>query len=401
MTDIQEKFTLVKDLSKIYYMRKLRDLLHVFSTYHIESIPIPSVYSLARDGYKAIVCSELNMDTGDYYWKSALLFRIVRERRAIWHTIVQVDYIVIDPSRKKSFSSMSDSIRILTQFVERQSKASRLDIMVRLDTQMNSTIYLHTSRKLILEGLHNIGDGFIYMKRLRDIDPKTGRNKVMAPLPVTKSSAVEGMHPLVQSAILPKKRRNGGLISFVGRVKKYGGEYQEIYEFCEKNSQWEHPKLDDRVSYMQSVFPSTVSGNVKDYVDSLCNDAQFIKLTNPKGHIVALMAMVAGYSTPATTPKDDDWVSPERVVFVPLVMCQSGTRRRWTKVGFMQAQELYKEMFRILKSEGNKDRYDMIACMVAEGSIHAGLLRTVGFKRTATFQSSVDNEVLSYYAMTI
>ena len=39
--DIREKYTLVKDLSKIYYMRRLRDLIHNFSSYHLENIPIP------------------------------------------------------------------------------------------------------------------------------------------------------------------------------------------------------------------------------------------------------------------------------------------------------------------------------------------------------------------------
>ena len=35
--DIREKYTLVKDLSKIYYMRRLRDLIHNFSSYHLEN----------------------------------------------------------------------------------------------------------------------------------------------------------------------------------------------------------------------------------------------------------------------------------------------------------------------------------------------------------------------------
>lgn len=397
--EIKEKYTLVKDLSKIYYMRHLRDLIHNFSSYHLENIPIPNVYSLIDDNYKAIVCSEYNLDTGETHWKSAILFRIVRERRAIWHTITTVDYCIIDPSRKKAFSSMSTSLRMLAQFVEKSSKASRLDMVVRLDTQMNATMYLHARRKLMMEGLQDLGDGFSFMKRLRDIDPKTGKNRVIAPLPyVDKTTDIEGMHPLVQSAILPKRRSNGGLLTFVGRVKRYSNEYNRIYDFCERNADWEHPSLNNRVSYMQSVFPPN-KGNIKDYVDSLVADAQFLKLTNPRGNTVALMAAIAGYSTPASTPKDANWINPERVIFIPLVMCQNGQRRKLTKAGFMQMQELYKEMFSILQSDENKDRYDMLAVMVQEGSVHAGLLRTVGFTRTATFQTEDGSETLSYYAI--
>ena len=206
------------------------------------------------------------------------------------------------------------------------------------------------------------------------------------------------MHPLVQSAILPKRRQNGGLLTFVGRVKRYGNEYNKIFDFCDRNAEWEHPSLADRVSYMQSCFPPN-KGNIKDYVDSLTADAQFLKLTNPKGNIVALMAAIAGYSTPASTPKDATWISPERVVFIPLVMCQTGSRRKLTRAGFMQMQELYKELFSILQSDENKDRYDMVAVMVEEGSVHAGLLRAVGFTRTATFQTENGGEILSYYAI--
>lgn len=397
--EIREKYTLVKDLSKIYYMRHLRDLIHNFSSYHLENIPIPNVYSLIDDNYKAIVCSEYNLDTGETHWKSAVLFRIVRERRAIWHTITTVDYCIIDPSRKKAFSSMSTSLRMLAQFVEKSSKASRLDMVVRLDTQMNATMYLHARRKLMMEGLQDLGDGFSFMKRLRDIDPKTGKNRVISPLPyIDKTTDVEGMHPLLQSAIMPKRRSNGGLLSFIGRVKRYSNEYNRIYDFCERNADWEHPSLNNRVSYMQSVFPPD-KGNIKDYVDSLVADAQFLKLTNPRGGIVALMAAIAGYSTPASTPKDANWINPERVIFIPLVMCQNGQRRKLTKTGFMQMQELYKEMFAILQSDENKDRYDMLAVMVQEGSVHAGLLRTVGFTRTATFQTEDGSETLSYYAI--
>lgn len=397
--DIRDKYTLVKDLSKIYYMRRLRDLIHSFSSYHLENIPIPSVYSLIDDNYRAIVCSETNLTTGETSWKSAILFRIVRERRAIWHTITTVDYCIMDPSKKRTFSSMSTSLRMLSQFVEKQSKASRLDIVVRLDTQMNATMYLHARRKLLMEGLQDLGDGFSFMKRLRDIDPETGKNRVVAPLPYLDDADVEGMHPLVQSSILPKRRQNGGLLTFVGRVKRNGGEYGRILDFCTNNADWEHPSLNDRVSYMQSVFPPN-KGNVKDYVDSLAADAQFLKLTNPKGNMVALMAAIAGYSTPASTPKDSNWINPERVVFVPLVMCQSGSRRKLTRAGFMQMQELYKELFSILQSDENKGRYDMVAVMVEEGSVHAGLLRTVGFTRTATFQTE-SGETLSYYAIMI
>lgn len=395
--DVHCKYTLVKDLSKIHHMRRLRDLMHVFSSYHLEDIPVPNVYSLIDDGYRAVVCSETNLTTGETIWKSAILFRIVRERRAIWHTVATVDYCIMDPSKKGAFSSMSTSLRMLSQFVARQSKASRLDIVVRLDTQMNATMYLHARRKLLMEGLQDLGDGFSFMKRLRDIDPETGKNRVMAPLPYLDDADVEGMHPLVQSSILPKRRRNGGLLTFVGRVKRSSAEYGRILGFCTDNADWVHPSLNDRVSYMQSVFPPD-GGNVKDYVDSLAADAQFLKLTNPKGHVVALMAAIAGYSTPASTPKDSNWIDPERVVFVPLVMCQSGSHGKLTRAGFMQMQELYKELFSILQSDGNKDRYDMVAVMVEEGSVHAGLLRTVGFARTATFLTE-NGETLSYYAM--
>lgn len=398
MADFRQSYVMVKDLSKIYTLRMLRDLLGVYSHFHIDNIPLPNAYALAADGYRVIACKETNLDTGETYWKSAILFRVVRERRAIWHTIAAVDYILIDPSKKKAFSSISTSLRLLSQFVEKQSKASRLDVVVRLDTQLNATIYLHVRRKLLLEGLGDLGDAYTFMKRLRDIDPKTGKNKVIAPLPTISASEVEGMRPLVQSAILPKRRSNGGLLSFLGHVRRYGREYNKIYDFAEENAAWEHPSLEERVSYMQSVFPEG-NGNVKDYIDSLTNDAQFIKLTNPKGNIVALMGMVAGYSTPASTPHDTTWVSPDRVVYVPLVMCQSGARRRWTKVGFMQAQELYKELFSILQSEDNIGRFGMLSCLVNEGSVHAGLLRTVGFKRTATFQTETDGETLSYYAL--
>lgn len=398
--EVRERFTLVTDLSKIYYLRKMRDLLHVFSAYHVDPVPIPSAWTLAADGYKAVVCSEYDVKARTMSWKSALIFRIVRERRSIWHTMIQVDYVAIDPSMDHPFSSMGDSIRMLAQYVGKRSKAARLDLLVNLDTQMNASIYLHARRSLLMEGLTELDGGLMFMKRLRDINPETGRNTVISPLPAVKQSQVTGMRPRVQSSILPKRRANGGLLSFIGRVHPHSRDYDTILSFCSRHADWEHPRLDARVSYMQSYFPPGTSQDAGEYVDSLCRDAQFLRLSNPKGDMVALLAMVAGYSTPASTPADRDWVDPERVVFVPLVMCQSGVHRKWTRTGFVQAQELYNEMFSILQSEDNAGRYDIVSCLAAEGSIHAALLRTVGFTRMATMRSSADDDsMISYYTM--
>lgn len=400
----KEQFILVQSLSNTYYLRKLDQLLHIFSAYHVDPLPIPSVWSLAKSGYKAVVCAEYDKERGETVWKSALMFRIVRERRAIWHTIIQVDYVAIDPSRTTPFSSMGDSLRILSQYVEKRSRAMRLDLMVSLDTQMNASIFLHARRSLLMEGLMELdGDGMTFMKRLRDIDPKTGRNSVLSPLPAMDRSAVTGMTPKVQSSIMPRRRANGGLLTFIGRVRKSGSDYKDILSFCSKHAQWEHPRLDSRVSYMQSYFPSdVVADDARDYVDSLCRDAQFLKLSNPKGDTVALLSMVAGYSTPALTPSDKDWVDPERVVFVPLLMCQTGEHRKWTRTGFIQAQELYNEMFSILQSDDNEGRYDIVSCMVAEGTVHAALLRKVGFSRISTVRTSGDDDtVISYYTIRI
>lgn len=398
-----EQFILVQSLSNTYYLRKLDQLLHVFSAYHIDPLPIPSVWSLAKSGYKAVVCAEYDKEHGRSAWKSALIFRIVRERRAIWHTIIQVDYVAIDPSRPQPFSSMGDSLRILSQYVEKRSRAMRLDLLVSLDAQMNASIFLHARRSLLMEGLMEMPEGMMFMKRLRDIDPKTGRNSVLSPLPKMSHSAVMGMDAKVQSSIMPRRRSNGGLLTFIGRVRKSGADYEDILSFCSKHAQWEHPRLDSRVSYMQSYYPSDViADDARDYVDSLCRDAQFLKLSNPKGDTVALLSMVAGYSTPALTPSDKEWVDPERVVFVPLLMCQTGEHRKWTRTGFAQAQELYNEMFSILQSEDNEGRYDIVSCMVAEGTVHAALLRKVGFSRISTVRTSGDDDtVISYYTIRI
>lgn len=389
-----EKFILIKELNKIYYLRRLQTLLHNFSNYQLDQMPVPNAYSLVQEGeneggYKAIVCEEFDEETGTIFWKSALLFKIVREKRAVYHTIAKIDYVFFDANKPSIFSSLSLSLKMIAQFILKKSKASMLDLMINTDSGLNATVYLYLRRCLLMENFQPLDDGSIFLRRLRYINPRTGKNEVSLALPrFNKDTKVVGMRVEKQGEI--SKRPNGGKVLFLNKVEYDSDFYKKILDFSVRNSSWASPDLKKRVSYMQTHF--NTEGDVKSFVDSLVNDCRFLILTNPKtNNITSFMPVSLGFSIPCFT--SDTPVVPSEIAFIPLILAQRGDNNRITKIGFMQEQELYKALFDLLKDSNIK----LVATLVKEDSVDAALLRLVHFQRAYTF--SISGENYSYYFM--
>lgn len=384
----KDRYELITDLNKIHHLRLLRNLTLAFNRYHMEDVQIPTAQMLAMGGYKAIVCTEID-DTGER-WTVGFMFRIGREKKAIWHTVVSVDYVLLDPQSNTTFSKMATCIRLLSQFVLKRSKARVVDLVVNTDTQMNPVMANRINDVLYNEGLTTAERGGpLYAKRIRSVDRSTGRDSASLPLPNVNPSDVRGMRPLVQSTIKPQKAATGDTVRFIGRIKKSSKQYQAILNFCTARSDWIDPPMTERLTYMQSLFTGR-PGDIRRYVDSIVEDAHFIVALDAKGRLSAFMAFIVGYSVPALGGANGAYVSPENTVFVPLLLCKSSNhgRGRWTKIGFQQALSLYKMLFTLLAQPDLVVPIDLVGVMTTDSGLHPHLLEAIGFDRAAEYSNA-------------
>lgn len=354
----------------------------------MEDIQIPTAQMLAMGGYKAVVCTEID-DTGER-WTVGFMFRIGREKKAIWHTVVSVDYVLLDPKSHETFSKMATCIRLLSQFVLKRSKASVVDLIVNTDTQLNPVMTNRINDVLVNEGLSTPEpDGTLYAKRIRSVDSKTGRDSAMLPLPNVNPRDVRGMRPLVQSTIKPQKAATGDTVRFIGRIKKNSKQYQAILNFCTARADWIDPSMNERLTYMQSLFTGK-PGDIRRYVDSIVEDAHFIVALDSKGRLSAFMAFIVGYSVPALSGKTSAYVSPESTAFVPLLLCKSSKhgRGQWTKIGFQQALSLYKMLFTLLAQPDLVTPIELVGVMTTDTGLHPHLLEAIGFDKSAEFSNA-------------
>ena len=376
------RYEIVSDLNSITRLKPLRDLIWRYERYHSTPSDVPSAAGLAQSGYRALVYEELTDD--DEYWRIALLFRIGREKKTLWHTVIGIDYVIIDPSSRITFTKLSSCIRILSQFALKHLKASCVDMIIRLDNQSNKSIQRYLANALINEGLKESERGsWSYVKRLRAIN-SGGHNTISLPLPNVKKGSVKGIRPLVQKTIKPQRTRNGEKVIFVGRIKQNSPQHRSILNFCAKHSDWLNPPMSDRTSYMQTSFKG--AGDVRSYVNSIIQDAHFIITLDDKSMMTGFMAFIVGYSIPYVSTLDrggfrdpSTIVSPERTIFVPTLMCRSLKNAHWTREGFQQALSLWRMLFTILGADQNKGKYDCIGAMLDDGSLHAKILETLGF----------------------
>lgn len=384
------RYELISDLKKINHLRSLRDLVINFSRYHIADLQAPTAFGLADSGYKALVCSEISTTAEN--WKIAFMFRVGREKKAIWHTVVSVDYILIDPSSRITFTKISNCVRLISQFALKHLKASCVDLLVNLDSQLNPAVKQHVVEALVNEGMVRAADGRSCAKRLRSIDAATGKDTVSLPLPRVSRGQVRGMRPKVQSTIKAQKTKIGETIRFVGRIQPGSQQHQAILAMCAKHPNWLEPPMDARVSYMQTLFTSE-PGDVRKWVASLVEDAHFIVSVDQTGRVSSFMAFIVGYSAPALMTEGGTWAAPggyndpERTLFVPAVVCRSRGHGVWTKDGFQQAMALWRMLFTVLAEPGNSGMFDVVAAQVDDGGLHSFLLDALGFAKKASFSN--------------
>lgn len=394
----RHRYEFISDLSKLHHLKLLRDLSVVFSRYHLEAVDWPTPYELAREGYRAIVCHDI--DGMDESWSIALVFKLGRERKAIWHTVARVDYVLIDPSSKATFDRVSNAIRALYQYVLRRSKASIDDVMVSMDSQLNPAIALKLEDVLAAEGFARMPKSGSWSKRIRSISRESGRDAATVPLPRVGRSSFAGIRPLTQSTIPPIAVSPGEVVRFIGRVKPNSKQHRAILAFCRLHPDWMDPPIDRRLTYMQTLFTRD-GGDIDKYVASLIEDAHFIVGLDGHGRISSFMAVIIGYSAPSLF-SEGEYVAPDHVVFVPTVVCDSKGGGRWTREGLNQALAAYKMLIRVLGLRENKGRFDIIGSLVASRDIHANLLDALGFGKRSSFSNAPDYPFTSdFYALRI
>lgn len=390
------RYELVSDLGRIDHLLCLRDLIRNFTRYHIEDVRTPTALELADDKYRALVYEEFTPGHED--WKIAFMFRIGRERKVKWHTVVSVDYVLIDPSSRMTFKQVSICVRLISEYAQKHLKASCVDLLINLDNQLNSSVADHLLESLKMEGLTVNTRGTSCAKRLRSIND-SGEDEVSLPLPDVKKSNVKGMRALTQNHlhISPQKLKTGDSIFYIGRInrksKTGSSQYKAILKYCRENPNLLAPPMTERTSYMQTLFTGN-AGGVKQWVDSLIDDAYFIISVDAKHRITGFLPFIAGYSIPSiigsgkwSFGSPGDYVSPESTIYVPAIVCKCGRRPGiWTKGGFQQALGMWKMMFFIL-SKLAKDGFSVVGVMVDDGGLHSFLLDALGFEKKAVFSN--------------
>lgn len=385
----QARYELVSDLNSVSRLLPLKKLIWAYGRYHAKPTEVPTADGLAQSGYRALVYEELT--ERDESWRIALLFRIGREKKSVWHTVVSIDYVLIDPSARITFTKLSSCVRLLSQFSLKHLKASCIDILINLENQSNPALKKYLQRAFINEGMTVSNDGSSCAKRLRDVDDD-GKNTVNLPLPNVVKSEVKGLRPAVQSTIKSQNTKDGERVIFVGRIPKGSKNHKLILSFCKKHDGWMNPKLSDRTSYMQTTF--TGEGNVNAYVESLVQDAHFIIVLDADKRMTGFMAFIAGYSMSSISnmqkggfSNPSKYVSPERVIYVPAIVCDSRFGGLWTKKGLQQAVSLWKMLFTIVSDKKNRNEYELIGSIVGKDSVHAHLLEALGFTCKSTMSN--------------
>lgn len=405
-------FLLVLDFDNINDLRSLRGLVRSFNKYHVRDVHTPSLQTLTSGRYKALVYSMMTPTGND--WKIAFLFRVGRDRNAIWHTVIAVDYVLIDPSSRMTFTQVGSFVRIISQYVlKKLTKASCVDLLINLDNQLNPHVQHLLVDALKSEGMTMNESRTKCVKRLRDVDVQTGVDRVGLPLPDIDPSRVRGMMNLeVQSTVAPLESNDGSRVQFVSKIKHGSKQHRAILTFCLKHPDWVYPAMDKRTSYMETLFTNE-PGDIPRWVDSLVEDAHFIVIVNSKGTIQSFMAFVAGYSLPSIATWSSNrrenlgegyYIAADRTIFVPVVVCEcnmhtsnKGTGRKgkpgiWSRTGFQQALALWKMLLTVLADPRNRRKFSMIAAQTSWGSLHANLLDALGFSVRARFSN------LPYYA---
>lgn len=401
------QFLVVSDLGgSLNNLRCLRNLMRSFNKYHVRDVETPSLNTLTSGRYKALAYNELTPIGAE--WKTAFLFRVGRDRHDSEHVVVSVDHILIDPSSKMSFVQVGKFVRLISQYVLGKIDVRRIDLIIHLDGQLNPHVKTMITNALKAEGMSVSTDGSVLFKKIRDIDPETGRNMIGIPLPALNPQDVRGMTPMVASDIAPIKINDGGVVQFASHIKLGSKQHKALLQFCLEHRDWVYPVMDVRTSYMETLF-TREKGDIPRWVESLVMDAQFIIIVNGKGMIQAFMAFIPGYSIPSLTTWTNDagsngmtdgyYVNPERTVFVPVLVCECmtgqsnrGTGRKsrpgvWTRAGLQQALAMWKMLLTVISDPLNRRKFSVIAAQTTRDGFHAHLLDALGMSLRGRFSN--------------
>lgn len=392
MDSIKTRYELVADINKINSLRSLRDLTLNFSRYHGVDFVTPTTQTLVDGRYKALVCEEI--DGLNDEWKISLMFKIGREKQAEWHSVICVDYLLINPSSRLTFTKVSNCVRLITQYAMKRLKASCVDLVINLDCQLNDVVKSNLVKILKSEGLQVTKDGRNCVKRLRNTE-----NTINLPLPTVDRSQVKGMRPQVQANITPVVTENGDTVKFVGKLKENSSQEQVLTKYCTIHDDWLKPTISEHAYYGQTLFTNMRMNDCSTWLKGLINDAHFIVSVDKNNNITGFMPFIAGYNIPALQVANDsgEYLNPERTIFIPAIVCECDQNGEWTKNGLGQAIGLLKTLFRIISSNNNITRFDTIAGLTFGGGLRNGLYHAAGFNKIVEFSNlpyHVENSVI-------
>ncbi len=408
----KRQFLAVPDIGgNLNNLRCLRNLMRSFNKYHIRDVEVPSLKTLSSGRYRALVCNELTPLGAE--WKIAFLFRVGQDRNRPGHVVISVDHLLVDPSTKLSFVLVGELVRLIGQYVLGKTKAPIVDLIIHLDGQLNPHVKTMILNALRSEVMTVSTDSSVCSKRIRAIDPKTGRNMIGIPLPAVSPADVRGMMPMVASSVRPIDVGGRNKVQFASRIERGSKQHKALFNFCLEHQDWVYPAMGVRTSYMETLF-TREEGDLARWVDSLISDAQFIVIVDDKGKIKAFMAFIPGYSIPSLSTWTNDagasgmtdgyYVNPEQTVFVPVLVCECmtgrstrGTGRKgkpgmWTRTGLQQALGMWKMLLTVVSDPVNRKRFNVIAAQTTRDSLHAHLLDALGMSLRGRFSN------LPYYA---
>lgn len=391
-------FLVVSDMNgSLNNLRCLRNLLRSFNRYHIRDMETPSMVTLTNGRYRALVYSELTPTGTD--WKIAFLFRTGRDRGNKGHAVVSVDHVLVDPSSRMTFVQVGKFVRLISQYVIKKLNMPVIDLIIHLDDQLNPHVRSLIINALKSEGMSISVDETTCTKRIKDIDPVTGQNRVGMPLPSLNPREVRGMTPMVASSVRPVKVGDNDVVQFASHIKPGSRQHKALLKFCLEHRDWVYPSMNVRTSYMETLFTKE-RGDIPRWVDSLVADAQFIVIVDSKGRIRSFMAFIPGYSIPSITTwtgggadfVDGYYINPERTVFVPVIVCECMERKgskpgQWTRIGLQQALAMWKMLLTVLSDPANHRKFDAIAAQTMSGGFHAHLLDALGMGCRAKFSN--------------